>query len=117
MTFDAWISEVLRTANARGIDVIVTTPRAGEVRFEWACRNGANRGSAGADASLARLTSVSMFMTLWTCPITPQAPSRYTPAPTANVPAGPVLEAWQRRGVCVPRIPAMAVAEALQALL
>lgn len=111
MDWFGWVQEVLRLAHARGIPATVTFDAPGFATFHWECPHGVDyRGTAGAGASLIRLTTPAQFVQYWYCPPAPrQAPTLNTPVET-----GPQLEAWERRGVFVPRVPARAVALALE---
>lgn len=104
MSFQAWIMAVLSIAEQRGIDVRTTYPRPGWVTFSWACRNGSQFGTAAAGEEMIGLTTPEAFTWLWVC--------EYRPPTETRVPAEP----WARRGRHIPRVPAMAVSDALKEL-
>lgn len=112
MSWEAWKAEVLRIAESRGIAVSVT-PGAfpNSVRYEWSCRNGSNRGSAGADPGLAQITSPLDFTYLWICSLAPPSPTQVN---DTRIGVAPVNDSSSglRAGRFVPRLPAMVISEA-----
>jgi hypothetical protein len=103
MTFNEWIAAVLRIARDRGLSVSTTYPRPGWVTFNWQCANGVGYGSCGAGAEFIYLTTPEAFTWLWNCGPVPEPPEV-------------IGEPWDRHGRYVPRVPAMATMDALNAL-
>jgi len=103
MTFAQWVAAVLQIAASRGLVVTTTYPRSDWVTFNWYCSKGIGYGSCGAGAELVYLTSPEAYTWLWFCGPGPDL------APVIGDP-------WDRRGRYVPRVPAMATLDALNAL-
>jgi len=105
MTFPEWIQAVLSIARDRGIIVTLDYPSQNWVTFTWHCSDHSQFGTAGAGAELVYLTTPEAFTWLWHCGASPG-------------PGTPEIigEPWDRHGRYVPRVPAMAVSDALQAL-
>lgn len=110
MTWPQWVAAVLAIMEARGMDVTVTYPTATWVTFTWQCRNRTRFGSGGAGAEFIHLTTPEAYTALWYCELdTPTVSDRPAPDPTQPD--------WiARKGRHVPRVPAMAVSDALQEL-
>lgn len=105
MTFPEWVQAVLAIAAERGIIVTIDYPRADWVTFNWHCSNYSQYGSAGAGAEFISLTTPEAFTWLWHC------------GAAGKIPDPEIIgEPWDRHGRYVPRVPAMAVSDALRAL-
>jgi len=103
MNFAQWVNAVLEIARGRGLVCAVTYPRPGWATFNWRCANGTGFGSCGAGEEFIYLTTPEAFTWLWKC----------GPAPA---PPEVIGEPWDRHGRYVPRVPAMATMDALNAL-
>lgn len=118
MTFPQWIAAVQEIARTRNL-LLTTTPVTGPegqnwVSFNWVARNNSRYGSSGAGAELIHLTSPLEFTWDWYAgpdPV-PNVPPPPVHPPVVVVPPNP----WERHGRFVPRVPAMAVSDALIAL-
>jgi hypothetical protein len=112
MNFFDWVAQVQRIAISRNLILTTTYTRSpfGSqwASFNWRAMNGSRYGSSGAGEEFIGLTTPEQFTWDWysTEPNVPPPPVE--PA----VPANP----WERRGRFVPRVPAMAVSDALRAL-
>lgn len=110
MTWPQWVAAVLRIAEAKGIEITVTYPSPTWATFNWRCRNGSRFGSGGAGAEFIGLTTPEAYTALWYCELD-------TPTVSDRPETDPTLPEWaNRKGRHVPRVPAMAVADALQEL-
>jgi len=109
MTWQSWIAEVQAIARERGLVLTTTYVNSRWVSFSWRAANYSRFGSSGAGEEFIYLTSPAQFTWDWY-----GLPDRVTPPPPPPppVPANP----WERNGRFVPRVPAMAVSAALQAL-
>lgn len=109
-----WVAAVLAIGQSKGLAVQVDYPGPGLATFYWRAASGLN-GIAGAGESMIWLTTPQQFTALWGV-----SPPLYQPAP-GEIP-GPGFEIfrqeWERgrAGRYVPRIPARAVADALEVL-
>lgn len=115
MNFQTWVSQVQQIAAARSL-ILTTAYQTGPqgqqwVSFNWRAANGSRYGSSGAGAEMISLTTPEAFTWDWygTSTPAPEVPPRPKPDP---VPANP----WERHGRFVPRVPAIAVSDALRAL-
>lgn len=116
MSFYQWTQAVLAIGESRGLDVrvsYVSGPQGQQwATFNWRARNGSRYGSSGAGAEFIGLTSPAEFTWDWyALPSKPDDPPP-PPPPPPPVPANP----WERHGRFVPRVPAMAVSDALNEL-
>lgn len=99
MTWPEWVSAVLVIAQSRGFDISVSYPTPSYATFSASCRFSPYYVSAGAGADMIHLTTPERFTDLWFCEPVPISP-----------------EPWDRRGRYIPRVPAMAVSDALREL-
>lgn len=115
MSFQTWIQRVQAIAIARNL-VLQTTYASGPqgqawVSFNWRARNGSRYGTAGAGAEFISLTTPEQYTWDW---YAGPDPSPLTPPPPLHPVVDPVPALpWQRHGRYVPRVPAMAVSDAL----
>lgn len=67
MNFYAWLAEVVRLADLRGITASWRQVAPGWVTFTWQCRTGPSHGIAGAGVEMIGLTSPAAFIEYWRC--------------------------------------------------
>jgi len=115
MTFQQWVFRVQQIAASRGLQLTTTYKTGPEGQqwadFNWRAPNGSRFGSAGAGAEFIALTTPEAFTWDWYGSNSP-APEVLRPRIVDPVPADP----WERHGRYVPRVPAIAVSDALMAL-
>lgn len=116
MTWENWVSAVLQIARDRGINCQVTYPRPGWATFTWQCQNGSRFGTAGAGQEFIYLTTPEQFTWLWTCEVTQNRPETPNRPDNPFTPEFSDVDLGRRKGRYVPRVPAMAVADALREL-
>jgi hypothetical protein len=121
MNLAEWIARVVVIAESRGIQIYqITYPRPGEAVIYGRDPAGPWHVQAGCGEYLIPLTTPEQFTALWWIPeyhqpqtlIPPGMPDP-GPAPVYGLTGG---MDWDRRGRHVPRIPARAVAMALEQL-
>lgn len=108
MSFQTWVATVQGIATKRGLILTTTYVTPTWVSFNWRAANNSRFGSSGAGAEFIGLTTPDEFTWDW-YGTTPQE-NPVNPLPT------PPPVPWERRGRYTPRVPAMAVTAAIQAL-
>ena len=109
MSFYIWVAQVEQIAVSRNL-LLTTSYSTGPtgqnwVSFNWRAADNSRYGSAGAGEELIGLTTPEQFTWDWYGGAT-------APVPEPLISPDP----WNRRGRHIPRVPAMAVSDALQAL-
>ena len=114
MNFYQWVQAVLAIGAARDLIVTVSYPSPTWATFNWRARNGTRYGSGGAGAEFIGLTTPEAYTWDWYALPNPSPAS--PPPPVHPVPDPVPANVWERHGRFVPRVPAMAVSDALLAL-
>lgn len=112
MSFFDWVAQVQQIARSRNLiltTTFLTSPFGTQwAKFNWRAANGSRYGSAGAGEEFIGLTTPLQFTWDWYSTNPAEPPPPVLPAVSPDP--------WQRRGRYVPRVPAMAVSDALRAL-